>query len=91
MELTPEIQQMLVLSTAHVTEETATMLDRAEANFVRYGKAEYGWFIPILDDPQPDMPADLQACVAYAKTHGCTWIMFDCDALTVDDLPTYDW
>lgn len=56
-------------------------------------ESSYGWFIPL--DPNnwwhPDLPAELHAIRAKAEELGCTWIMFDRDAETVDGLEEFDW
>jgi len=46
-----EIVKTLVLTTAHVTEETAQWLDSDPDQLVVYnkesGEDQYGWFIPV--------------------------------------------
>lgn len=37
-----------------------------------------------------DMPADLWACMAFARALGCEYILFDADAATLDGLPTFE-
>jgi hypothetical protein len=88
-----EIERMLVLSTAHLTELTCnTLLPTWEGP--AYEKVAYGWFVYVnLEFLTNDMPEDLKQCTQYAQNPGvsCDWIMFDRDGPTVDELPTYDW
>lgn len=87
-----EVQKMLVLSTAHISRETALYLDNYQS--IGYSKDEYGWFIPITDvDTQyrNGWPDDLWAIRKFAIAHGCSWIMLDRDADTIDGLETWDW
>lgn len=93
---TQPIVSMLVLSTAHVSNETARKLDDDCAGVhsillpVVYPKGEYGWIIPIYDIPE-GCPADLAHVLRYAMDRGCAWLMFDNDAADVNGLPLFDW
>ena len=83
----PEIAKMLVLSTAHVTRETAEWLN---TETVGYRKGDYGWIIYTDADPD-ELAPELVACLEFAKAQGCEWIMFDCDADKIDSLETFEW
>lgn len=81
----PEVSKMLALSTAHITEQTCNQFLAT----VGYEKGEYGWFVYTnLSVPIPD---DLKACLEYARTIDCEWVMFDLDVDPLPQLPTYDW
>lgn len=86
-----EICQMLTLSTGHLSEDTCNrwLSDNAGP---AYPKGEYGWFVFTkwgeTDEP---MPVELAACFEFASGCGCDWVMFDCDAPMVEQLPTFDW
>jgi hypothetical protein len=89
------IVKMLDLSTGHVSEATATLLNKWSSDadgspVVAYEKGVYGWLVStaVIGAATPD---DLKACIDYALDRDCEWIMFDCDSDTVDALPTYDW
>lgn len=103
-EHTLEIAQMLVLSTCHIAEATADLLPildgpvRAAAPtwwpaFTRHE----GWLFHVIPEPiwfedkYGDAPKDLRDVIAYAKAHGCTWLMFDRDGPIVEGLYQYDW
>ncbi len=90
---------MLALSTAHVTVETARLMDRdAIDNVILYPKDEAGWFVFIPDKglefdelENANIPADLYTCMKYACDNGCGWIMFDCAVDVNNDLTVYEW
>jgi transcriptional regulator with XRE-family HTH domain len=98
-----EIANMMVLTTGHVMQETAKWLDSKDKNpIIVYPKGEYGWIIPLFDDlfimlkeldeqGGLEVPNDLLNVLHFAYKHGCTWVMFDCDADAVDGLPSYEW
>ena len=58
---------------------------------------DYGYFMHIADENDIDeeeeekYPTDIKDVLAYARKHHCQWIMFDCDAEPVHELPTYEW
>lgn len=85
------VERMLVLSTAHLTEDTCNRWLSEEAG-PAYPKGEFGWFVYAhwSETVQP-MPAELAACLAYAVAKGCEWVMFDCDASSVEGLQLFDW
>jgi hypothetical protein len=86
------IEQMLVLSTAHLTEETCnTFLPAWDGP--AYQKGEYGWFVYGFYGfgNTDDLPTDLEAVLQYAMCCGVEWLMFDRDASTIPNLPTFDW
>ena len=90
-----DIQKLLTLSTAHITQQEMQRISDDEAqSFVVYPN-DYGAFILVEDTglscpSEPDMPR-LSALAAYARAKGCAWIKLDCDADTIEALPTYDW
>lgn len=92
-----EITNMLVLSTGHITDDTADYLEHPEGTeIISYRKGDYGWFVNVEDDlddeKMEDQPADLVACKRLARQNGCNWIMFDRDGPAEKDLlPYYVW
>lgn len=104
MKMKIPIEISLVLSTGHVSAETARTLDYWAGNNAGatktplhpvFNKGAYGWWVYVgEDDAGPDgadLPADLRACLALARQIKCEWIMFDRDAPAIDRLPTYEW
>ena len=88
---TLEIYKMLTISTAHITGPTAELLEELDAPAV-YNKSEHGWFIYLnnLND-NVSIPEDLTQVIQFAKEKGIAILCLDCDADTVDDLPTYEY
>lgn len=90
-----EIARILTLSTAHITSETADLLDNAEnhIDLTIYPKGEYGWFIYISDDIEKvfNVPVDLKKCLVFANHHKCKWLCLDRDGNTTIALPMYIW
>ena len=68
-----EIDRMLTISTAHISPKTRALLDEPQDieildKAVVYNKGEYGWFIyPTEHAGTHPLPADLQACINFAK------------------------
>ncbi|MFB8378102.1 DUF5983 family protein [Paenibacillus taichungensis] len=93
----PTFEPMISLSTAHITPEADRLLQEGlkMEQLIHYPKAEYGYFICVLDkDAEMDetcLPSCLQDILAYARSKGGQWVMLDRDADTVPDLPVYDW
>ena len=97
------VRKFLDISTAHITENTAGMLDDSvhqflgTAPFIAYPLGDAGWlvYVPSEDSPNTNTLAefhpDLLACMEYARQHNCDYIMFDQDGTVIDDLPAYDW
>jgi hypothetical protein len=81
------------LSTGHLTAATRRLLDttKMERWPVAGGRMPFGFFIYAHDeDSEGNIPADLWACIQLAHKHGADYILFDCDAELIEDLPSYD-
>jgi hypothetical protein len=99
----PYVRRMLYISTTHVSEATAQLLDDGlqqwlgTAPFTAYTKTchndEYGWWVYVPSEPvgetKETFPADLRACMEHARSLDCDWIMFG-DGAEIDALPIYD-
>lgn len=94
-----EIAKMLVLSTAHVSLETASKLPRGHADMeeddLDWGPTfarENGWvfYVGTLSHFE-EAPRELFEALLFAHQQGCQWLMFDNDGPTIDNLPTYEW
>ncbi len=89
-----EKHSMLALSTGHVSDETASLmqLDNIDG-VVIYDKPGYGWFVVVpdgeleMEEIEESCPKDLYECLKLAQKEGCDWIMFDSDVEAVDELP----
>ncbi|GGG18510.1 DUF5983 family protein [Paenibacillus abyssi] len=93
------IVKTLVLSTGHISKETKEWIDKSDEEPVPltiYEKSIYGWMILVPQDDRDaellkDVPESLQAVIEYAVRHDCSWVMLDCDANCIPELPQYDW
>lgn len=96
------IVPMLEMSTAHLTRETAEMIqarfdhghaEEGDGLPVIYQKEEYGYFVPVLDAglTPATCPADLLAILDLARENGCGYVMLDRDCDEVEGLPVHEW
>lgn len=99
-----EIDQMLTISSVHVSQSTRELLDEVVDDTCCvpmppvYEKSGYGWFVvcnPDYDNESlrvtlEDYPADLAAAMRLAKEHGCIWLCIDCDGPEVDELEKFE-
>jgi len=101
-----EVHRMLVLSTSHITLETADKLPRGHIDMEspedvpEWGPSfarNEGWLFYIapeknwFDDRYGDAPKDLYAVLDFARQHECVWLMLDTDGPVVDALPHWEW
>lgn len=90
-----EIRKILVLSTAHVREETGRMLDNTDHELWPVSGGPYGdvgWFVYAHDeDVDGNIPEEMMAVFEFARANGCDNVLFDCDAEVIDDLSHWDW
>lgn len=100
-----EIRRSLVLSTAHLREATdkameafadadaTTPLDLDPVANLSYDAVMYGYQVWVGTDTEtPEgIPEEFTAIFALARKHQCTWVIFDCDAAIVDELPHWEW
>lgn len=89
-----EIESIIVLSTAHITQETAEAFELEHLPFTVW-KCEYGFVVSArnfeTDQFKPSIPEDLAAVQVLARDNGCRYIMLDRDGPTVEELSTFDW
>lgn len=92
--MTLEFRKTLMLTTGHLTEATAKMLDTTPAKdwpVIGGPYGTYGWQMYAHDDNDGTIPDDLWAVCEFANANGADLVVFDCDANPVDGLPTYEW
>ncbi|EJW14319.1 hypothetical protein M5X00_23230 [Paenibacillus alvei] len=89
-------ENLLSLSTGHITEEAAKRLENFDFPLVAYRKEDdheaYGFFLIVPDsllDPS-ELPECIQDIIIYAKALECDWINLDRDADVIPDLPVYE-
>lgn len=87
-----ERHQMLVASTGHVTFEESRILEKSG-----YSRGEYGWLIYIHDRASPSVdeishPSEgLKGALEMTVRLGCSYLLLDRDAASLEGVPTYDW
>ena len=91
-----EIEKTLVLSTAHISEDTAILLDKYCLHLdIIIDKYEYGWYVytsyDSLNKIPPDISSSLAYCIKLASANGCKCIKLDQDGPKAPSLPIYDW
>ena len=94
-----EIGRYLVLGTVHVSMTTAELLDgwaavEPASRPLGVASTHYGWFVPTRQVEGPDVlaiPDELLAATALGRGLGCDYLLFDCDACAIDELPTFPW
>lgn len=96
-----DIQKMITMSTAHVSEKTAKVLDIMAINVAYmhgvnvYAKDDVGWFIYCAKNtPYNNIPEeydDLRKVIEFAHDHDCEVICLDGDYEPIDYLPKYEW
>lgn len=86
-----EVREFLTVSTGHlsVAESKVKHTDWP----VMCMDFEYGWFAYVGDMGLIDANKwpGLHAVGSLAKRRGIEYVLFDCDAGTVEGIPTYEW
>lgn len=89
------VETMLVISTAHVTEETAKTLDMGSLPFglVCHAKADYGWMIFVGSEEAEEntAPDELDALIQHCRKLGIDWLCLDRDAAEHPEFSIFDW
>lgn len=86
------ILDMLELSTAHISENTARLLENNECkDLILSAWMEYGWIIYTNSTLTTDVPEDLARVLRYAHGLGISYVKIDRDGEVLESLPTYEW
>lgn len=93
-----EIQGMLTLSTAHISETTAKLLQKEPETDAlclsvyekRSGDESYGWFVYLTGHESKSVPADLASVISLARRNGCSIICLDSDGPVVPSLAVHN-
>ena len=93
------MRRFLDCSSGHLSSETWSWLDANLAEDVLRdpasritaalagGRTRYGWFVYAPEDPDDAMPEDLRRICCSARRHGAEYVLLDCDAVPMEDLP----
>lgn len=90
-----ETRNVCVISTAHLTPETVTVLSGPRSGWPVHGGAlgpdQPDGFLVHVGEPCGEHPRDLAGCFAWAKRFNppFDYIMFDCDADAIGSLPVF--
>lgn len=89
------IEEIMTLSTAHISKKVAKWLETEQDSLIVYPKAEYGWFILVDnddDDIMRNVPDELAILIKFAVDNHCNWLCLDADGeLLKDVFATYEW
>ena len=95
-----EITKMLTMSTMHIKESTAELLNKEpETNTLGlcvYPKCDFGYYITIDEyavkqASEEEFPEDLSNLIIFAHDLDCKTLCLDCDAEVIPYLNKYDW
>jgi hypothetical protein len=87
-----EINKELVLSTAHISEETNNYLQLGE--LIDYSSDECNYRLYVNHDVKFsnfEAYPDLVCLLILAKSHNCKWLVLDRDGDVVEGLPIFEW
>lgn len=93
-----DVRTLVVVGTAHVTEQSAKLLDTIPSEKWpcmggRYG--DYGWFLYAHEENpgigKDAIPDDIFAVMTWARQEGFEYALVDRDGDIIDELPVYDW
>lgn len=88
MTVTYPLRLFLDCSTGHLSLAARAYVDTDDGIA---SATPYGWFVYASEEPSERVPPDLAAIMTYARSLGAEYVNFDCDALEIGDLPTFDW
>lgn len=88
MTVTYPLRLFLDCSTAHLSPDARTYVDRTE---VIASSTPYGWFVWASEEPGDDVPHELATIITHARSLGADYINFDRDADEIDELSVFDW
>jgi hypothetical protein len=89
--MTLEIRKFLTCSVDNIpTEFRQHLAETANEHWRVAGfGGEYGWFLWCQEDPDPEIPEELQAVFNFAREHGCDYVLFDRDGELLEGFPTF--
>ena len=86
----PLLEQMLVVSTAHLVDE-----DEMDRHPMAYALSAAGGWLLVVDSSMAGYYENLgdgaRQCIALAQEQGCEFIRFDPNGPVMEGIPTYEW
>jgi hypothetical protein len=83
-----QLENLLALSTAHLTQEALENIENLAPSYPN----EYGAFVYVPKGATwPEHDEDLNAIFYFARSHNIAWLKFDRDAPELKEFKTYDW
>ena len=97
-----EINKEMVLSTCHVQESTLNGCFASDfLNGHNFSTDENNVRIHVEiclthnrycgEGQEIELPEELENLLKIVKSHGCKWLVLDCDGNVVEGLQTFDW
>lgn len=91
-----EFGKYLVLGTAHIRCATAELLTQWSGlpptdQPIAVASTPCGWFVPTRLADDRHLPEELPHILAFARLHGCSYVLLDSDGAELDALPTFPW
>ena len=90
--MSPELCQMLVVSTAHATKAESVVLTE------HYARQDAGWLVyvgyqgdAVIPEIKENLSEGLEAVFKTARRYGCRYVLFDRDASRLENVPYYEW
>lgn len=92
MTVTYPLRPFFDCSTAHLSPSTRSWLEASVAAGERMiAPTPFGWFLWCGEEQvEPEMPADLAHVLRHAAALGAEYILFDADAPSSPDLPSFE-
>ncbi len=97
---TPHVYKNLDCSTVHITKADSVLLNGRDIG-LSIQNTDYGWLVFCgTNDGIKNIREGLKAAgfsLAFvdlflqARQLGCKWLDLDCDGMTYDDLPKFEW
>jgi len=85
------VEPMAIVSTAHLPPQEASEIIPAKIKRRELiGMEREEGFLLCTNQLDPDLVV-MSSLLGFFKGRGFNWVMFDCDADMVDDLPEYEW
>lgn len=94
------IEQHMALSTGHISKKTGDWLDYALCDIDQMTNvsplsggpyAAAGWFMHCPEEVHVSVPEDLKLVMQFVRKNGCSYLLMDRDADTIEGLEVFEW